>query len=122
MGTGHVLIIQICHPNAIEKKWKQNSRENGHFIMGRFMLTRINRVGMGLAQLIQYKTTALKWSDLRKVASLPGSAHASIVSHKSPNDSIQSHQAKRALVHRASSLEAPHHLELCHSVPDQVKG
>jgi hypothetical protein len=56
------------------------------------------------------------------VASLPGSAHASIVSHMSPNDSIQFHQAKTALVHRASSLEAPHHLELCHSVPYQVKG
>ena len=58
----------------------------------------------------------------RKVASWLEIARASIVSHMLPNDSIQSHQAKRALVHRASSLEVPHHLELCHSMPAPVIG
>lgn len=49
-------------------------------------------------------------------------ARASIVSHMLPDDSIQSHQAERALVHRASSLEVPPHLELCHSLPAPVTG
>ena len=66
------------------------------------------------------------WSEIeqpfRKVASWLEIARASIVSHMLPNDSIQSHQAKRALVHRASSLEVPHHLELCHSMPAPVIG
>ena len=72
--------------------------------------------------LIQYKTPDLKLSNLLEKSSWLEIARASIVSHMLPNDSIQSHQAKRALVHRASSLEVPHHLELCHSMPAPVIG
>lgn len=47
------------------------------------------------------------------------SAHASIVSHTSPNAANRSHQAETASLHRASSLEAPYYLELFHSRPVQ---
>lgn len=69
---------------------------------------------------IKLKLGLIKLTNLRTVASLEGTAHASIVFHTLINDSIQSHPAMTASFRRISSLVALHHPESCHLVPATI--